>query len=742
MDVHRTRFVDYTPPAVSAIAFSHPSNYSNDHSQHLRCAIGRANGDIEIWNPLDGWTHDITLKGGKGRSIEGLAWTTQKGTPPRLFSIGSSTQVTEWDLELLQPRTNLDCNAGPIWSIAVSPDQKNLAVGCEDGSLVMLDPTGGPGSLEYKYVLTRQKSRILSLAFSGPGMIVGGCSDSHLKVWDCSQARGPIIARMPVDRVRNEATLVWAVIVLKNGLIVSGDSTGAVKLWDKKFYSLLQNFKLHQADVLCLAASSHGNTIFSAGIDQKMHMYKLVDKQKRMWSHIAGRRYHSHDVRAMATFESKLMSFIVTGGIDTTIVVVPLADFEVAPHRVIPPSPQRPRCSLSRAGRLLMMWSDRQVKLWRLCEPYELDSEPQEQLVSKMTLLNEENLTSAALSQDGNYLVVASLVEIKLYMFRPSESSGALRPLKILQEDLSSQGARQVFFSDDSSLLFVVIPDSTMKVYTLRQSPVDEEDNMFDIEVKELFAIKNEDIDEPYKVPQPYMRSFNHAAISADGKHLAICNQHNIVKVYSLKDGHLEETLSKVPSSITAMTFHGSNKLVIAAANMALHEFVIKTASLSEWSIRNTPNIPERFLKIKDHCIGMRVDETHRLWLWGASWVSYFQLDKDLPPIQSAMKRKRGGGQDQEQSDGQTKENNGLVEDNDLEENNELKENTEMSYEEAAAMAERLRGRFWITFKYRSLLLFDILNSSELVVVERPLMDLINSPDIPPPFFVKKYGKA
>ncbi|CCG81869.1 U3 small nucleolar RNA-associated protein [Taphrina deformans PYCC 5710] len=739
MNVHRTRFVDYTPPAITAIAFSHRSNPGDHHSQNLRCAVGRGNGDIEIWNPLDNWTLDITLKGGQGRSIEGLTWVTQKGHSPRLFSIGSSTLVTEWSLDLLQPRASLDCNAGAIWSIAVAPDQESIAMGCEDGTLVFADVSGGPGSLEYKYVLTRQKSRILSLAFSGPDFIVGGCSDSTVKVWDCRQARGPIVARMAVDRVRNEPTLVWSVIVLRNGTIVSGDSTGSVKLWDKKFYSLLQNFKLHQADVLCLGMNYAGDTLFSAGIDRKMQMYQMVDN-KRRWAHISGRRFHAHDVRAMASYESRGMSSIVTGGVDMSLAIIPLQQGSKLNHRMISAVPQASHCRIARAARLLMMWSDRQIKIWQLCEPYEIDVEPHQQLVSKMTLQNEENLTCASISQDGTYLVVSSLVETKLYMLLPSESSSALRPIKIIDDAMAAQGARALSFSKDGTILSLVTPESDVIIYDVSKSDVDEEDGMFDVNFKQRVYIEMHATTDDTRKNQTYLKSVSHIDISPGVKSLAVSNQSGTTRIFDLGSGTLTTTLPTVSSSITALAFHGDDRVVITTANMQIHEFDVKSAKLSAWSSRNSSLVPTRFSRLHDHCTEMEVDAKDRLWMYGANWVSYLDLSKDLPINHTQSKRKRDGSA----VNTITNEAELEAESEDLEnddDNNNNNNNMPSDLTKSMTKGEALRGKFWITFKYRSLLLFDVMNESELVVVERPAMDMINSGDIPPPFFVKRYGQ-
>jgi U3 small nucleolar RNA-associated protein 4 len=57
-------------------------------------------------------------------------------------------------------------------------------------------------------------------------------------------------------RKRKMDTLVWAVKVASDGTVVSGDSTGSLKIWESKFWSLTQSFQVHKGDVLCLAIDS------------------------------------------------------------------------------------------------------------------------------------------------------------------------------------------------------------------------------------------------------------------------------------------------------------------------------------------------------------------------------------------------------------------------------------------------------------------------------------------------------
>lgn len=164
MNLHRCRFVDYTPHTISSVAFSHPSNTAAMASNDLRLAVGRNNGDIEIWNPKFNWTHETTLYGSKGTSIEGLCWAVnQDDTTPRLFTIGGSTYITEWDLSTGLPKINYDCNVGVIWSMAINKSNTKLAVGSDDGSVCIVDISGGFGSLEHDMICQRQDLRVLSL---------------------------------------------------------------------------------------------------------------------------------------------------------------------------------------------------------------------------------------------------------------------------------------------------------------------------------------------------------------------------------------------------------------------------------------------------------------------------------------------------------------------------------------------------------------------------------------------------
>lgn len=348
MDIHRCRFVPYPPSAINALAFSHPSSTSGKAPLNLRLAIGRTNGDIDIWNPLGGsWYQESVLKGGRDRSIEGLIWTQDPedvdkrgySTPGklRLFSIGYSTAVTEWDLALGRPARHCSGNYGEIWCMAAQPkaptpkkaaietkdsaqkdapaQPQSIAAGCADGSIIILSTADG--DLRYMRSMARpskRSARVLSLTFQDHHTIVAGHADSTIRVYDIrngQQIRNMTLGGGPKGGPKE--TLVWSVKCLGNGAIVSGDSTGTVSFWDAKSHSLSQRLHSHDADILDIAVSMDGQSIFSGGMDRRTVLYRRVGEKNR-WAKASHTRLHDNDVKVLAVYEAKRMSILASGG--------------------------------------------------------------------------------------------------------------------------------------------------------------------------------------------------------------------------------------------------------------------------------------------------------------------------------------------------------------------------------------------------------------------------------------------
>ena len=429
MDIHRCRFIPYNPQAINALAFSHPpsAELPGRGIPTLRLAIGRANGDIEIWNPLRGaWFQETIFRGGKDRSVEGLVWAldpTEDGPDGgklpgrlRLFSIGYSTAVTEWDIEKGQPLRHSSGNYGEIWCLAAQPrwqprqrgkdgnmigpeegefTGQHLAAGCADGSIVILSTADG--DLKFLKLMrpSTKRARVLSVAFQNRHTIVAGYADSSIRLFDIRSGqllRTVSLGKGPAGGPRE--LLVWSVKCLPDGTIVSGDSAGEVRFWDANNYSLIQRVHGHLADVLDIAVSANGETVISGGADQRTIIYRKKPgekgNKKGRWVELTHRRYHTHDVKTFAVYETKEISIAVSGGRsslipwiyhypchkrndltsflgpDATPVVLPLREFGNEHHRKLSSLPQIPQLVSSPSSRLVMSFWDREVSIWRV----------------------------------------------------------------------------------------------------------------------------------------------------------------------------------------------------------------------------------------------------------------------------------------------------------------------------------------------------------------------------------------
>ena len=275
------------------------------------------------------WTQDPEDLDKSGNTVPGKL---------RLFSIGYSTAVTEWDLGTGRPVRHSAGNYGEIWCTAAQPkgqlpkrpvgDQtqdeesqiQSLAVGCADGAIVLLSTADS--DLRFMRILARpskKKSRVLSLTFQNRQTIVAGHADSTIRIYDMrngQQVRNMTLGAGPKGGPKE--TLVWSVKCLVDGTIVSGDSTGTLCFWDGKNYTLLQRIKSHDADILDVAASADGQSVFSAGMDRRTTLYRMTGSGRsgegHRWVKVTHQRMHQHDVKAMATFETKGLSVLVSGG--------------------------------------------------------------------------------------------------------------------------------------------------------------------------------------------------------------------------------------------------------------------------------------------------------------------------------------------------------------------------------------------------------------------------------------------
>ncbi|EMC94504.1 hypothetical protein BAUCODRAFT_73920 [Baudoinia panamericana UAMH 10762] len=492
MDVHRSRFVPYPASAISALAFSrsNDSGYAGPLPA-LRLAIGRANGDIELWNPLRGiWAHETTFVG-DGKSIDGLAWTQDPDedtagdevTPgqQRLFSIAASPDVIEWDLATGDVKRKSTGNFSEVWCFGVQPrwkPSKNLVetaraqdiiAGCADGTIVLLSTADN--DLQFKRFLARvsgKRSRCMCIAYQNQDVVVAGFADGVLRVFDTRN--GTQIRQMYLGTSvpgAPKTAIVWQVRTLANGDLVSCDSNGELRFWDGRNFALLQRLSGHDCDCLDITTSTDGRTVFSSSLDGKVAMFRQAgsDGARRSWGKVGQRRVHQGEAKVLASFDAKAgLSVVVSGGRDVAPVLTPMREFSKENHRTLPGLPQELRVASAPRARLLVSWWNKQIYIWRIARQAGEGNmtEPQipRKLVAKLALDVSHRIRHVSVSANGKLLAVATSFEIKVFQLRKRLGGDALAVRKIdIPTEFGMLGARLLTFSPDNKWLAGVTPE-------------------------------------------------------------------------------------------------------------------------------------------------------------------------------------------------------------------------------------------------------------------------------------------
>ncbi|KAK0465326.1 WD40-repeat-containing domain protein [Desarmillaria tabescens] len=629
--------------------------------------------------------------------------------------------------------------------------------------------------------------------------LVTGGSDSSLRKWDAVTGRSS--ERMGTDKVRGERTLVWAVCALGDGTIVSGDSLGMVEFWDSRTCTQLQSFQGHGADVLCLAVSPEGSVVYSSGVDQKTTQYSLVKthitdststgRTTTRWIQSSSRRMHSHDIRALAmwppytplptshkrSFPIDVAPVLASGGLDMSVVVTPAAlpsstvkkiinplatsveaTFGDSYHRRLAyaagPSNVSSIC-ISRSARLVSCLREAGVSIWRINQRSEDDIDAGEtasgddawEKVLEMDLNVHTNLVASAISDDGRWFVVSDLYETKLFSLA-TDPRGDLTPKRvrnfgsILQSQLpftphSTGGLAFAFTPDSSKLVMTTAMSSCVLLIDLgndtdgpkvlrrfdhhrqrngmggdRVTKKLRPDGDVDMEAPESEAALDNDSSSCVAV------NILRIAVSADGQWAATSDDNARTHVFNLDSiqhhcvlpsfAHPAQTLAFDPST--------SSLLTLAFPDNSIQIYDVESRQFPSWSKGLIANLPQRFTQAHDPVLGATFDPGSRqstpdssptkyALFWGSTWMCKINMDgSNLSNGGFNKKRlrahnmKRPAAQDQHTTD------------------------------------------FKMITHFRPILHADFISPGELVVVERPLVDVLAT--LPPAYFRHKYGAS
>ncbi|CAM6020208.1 unnamed protein product [Sphagnum balticum] len=705
LEVHRCRQIDWTPSAVVALATSFDGTL---------VAAARENGSIEIWSVAAGsvgWHCQLKIAGRKDAEISSLVWCESEDEDEphgRLFSAGLDGFITEWNLRTLQPKEAVESMGGAVWQLAAehvmrsktmirssriqqsrgsqedesgsdsedassngSQDEQEdpenreqrVAVACEDGCVRIFAVSDKQLGMIYRQSFPRVKGRILSVAWTWDGTrLLGGGSDGCIRCWDVASNREVYRITAGIGGKGSASDFcIWDLLVLRDGSIVSGDSSGSTQFWDAKQGTLLQVQTRHDADVLALAASPDHRSVFSAGADGQVVQFHRVDESSRMtdnastsssvdfvmrpmgdrWVYIGGKRTHTHDVRALAVafpiidgdlpvqkrrkqlqksehrkqtdyrkWALSQTGMLISGGNDAKLFTYPANSFlSFHPHDICP-APERPFIQLAhrsplQGGTLMMAQHPTWVDVWKInSNESALNMDNRSMLKAQPLILlarikckSSGHITCSAISGNGCLVALSDCQRPRLYQLEHDFTNNSVSEDKMRR--ISKKKLPPVLQATHCMLFSA---DSTRLLLVAPQLSV----SVVDTESMELVHT--------FKVPlETFQSKLGKAVIvlmctSSDGQWLAAATNSGHVVVFNMETMRHHWTVPVFDGTpATAAVFHAgfSNVLILSSSANHLYVLDVEMKVPGEWYKRNGMHIAKQLLEFPGGIAGL-----------------------------------------------------------------------------------------------------------------------------------------
>lgn len=573
----------------------------------------------------------------------------QKQDKRRLFGGSPDGTLFEIDFKTKRQLGVIGSGGGAVFCMTSLCYSNLIAAGCEDGSVRIYrakEVAKGDidqSRLELVSTLPTIGDAVLSIAWlrgSGTNGMEGsivyvGSSDGTIRKFQCASASnkarvtGSIVPhavstgtvllndkssfsslqwkagpRMTVEsRGRKVSTKIWALNVLDDGTVVSGDSMGNVQIWDGNACTLLQSFEHNQnnADVLDVAVSLNQNKIMASGVDSKVICIERVPSNscaESKWVFTCQQRCHTHDVHSLAIVtrsdstgciqNGKKRELLCSAGVDTKICSYLVANLKKYRPKIVYKYPTRAPIALAKGPRILSVMKSDEIEFFQLATSIQSRSseknialDENQAFLGTLGIKSNNNLVSFDVNDEGDLLAVSHAEGLLIFKLDYTEDSDrknkVLVPKKLPVPHNVNVGCSALKFGNG----FLLCATTNGPIHMIR---LNRDEKKIVASLEHSFDRESQYKSEEYQI--------NEIVLSPDGKWFATSRNtfgKGAIHVYSLNNQKLWWTLPSTEAGQSSINFLGgindsASVLAVACDNGAFYLFDVEEKGLNDWS--------------------------------------------------------------------------------------------------------------------------------------------------------------
>lgn len=588
-EVHRARFFEYEPKAIQSMSYD---------DINKKIAISRSDSTIEIWCAKHEYLESVIVPT-LDRQVEVVLWCQSQ-----LLSAGLDGFIVLYDVARLTAKKLVPSIGGAIWCMTRNKSENKIAVGTEDGYVVLYEIQIDGVIFEKSF--NKQDSRILSIAWHRDEEILATGGIDNIRVWNSET--GQVLQRISVGRVdKNKETLVWCLVLTADFNIISGDSRGKVSVWNSELGTLIKSFQTHSVDVLCLCIDESEKNVYCSGIDPSIIQleYIKVNETDNYHSWVKSQVFyqHTHDVRSILITNKKQL---ITAGVDAKIVIKNINDRNSSIRRYNS-LPQKQVVEV--CGDYVLLQYPTHLELWNMGYSGENISEKSD---GDNMLMSRPPRKFLHLKSKNNFHIVCSSIGTQ-----QSNSDTNMTELWLAYSDIHVIHIYKIQISPKQPSINVTKIDSlplacgnrpaiTMKFFTSSMNLKEQQLRLCYLTNKSCLQTLELVKDESGFMLQSTIQCIQQENLTDNRVYLMACKDNFIatadtdlnIVVWSIKTQQIVCVIPRLECMPTSLNFHPSKKLLLVSyANRNIIEFDFDLNEYSEWSRKNSKNFPKDWLK-------------------------------------------------------------------------------------------------------------------------------------------------